>query len=132
MTRLLLTAAVTLLAAGAAQADPADGLWKTKPDDNGHFGYIQMAPCGEKLCGTLVKSFDKDGKPMKSDNIGKQIVWDMVPEGDGRYDKGKVWAPDRDQTYSAHMVLAGDSLTVAGCILGGLICRNGGAWTRVK
>ena len=35
-----------LFAAGAAFADPVEGVWKTKPDDNGNFGHIDVKPCG--------------------------------------------------------------------------------------
>ena len=133
MKRLMMTAALAIcVAAPAFASDPVEGVWQTAPDDNGNSGYIQVQPCGAKICGTLIKSFDKDGKPMQSDTVGKQIVWDMVAQGDGAYGEGKVWSPDRDKTYSSKMQLTGDSLAVSGCILGGFICRNGGTWTRVK
>lgn len=115
----------------AMAADPVEGLWKTLPDDNGKYGFVQIAPCGDKLCGTLVKAFDQSGAETPSDNIGKRIVWDMVAAGDGSYGGGKVWAPDRDKTYNSKMSLSGDSLAVSGCVLGGLICRAS-AWVRVK
>ena len=118
-----------LLMAGPVLADPVEGIWKTKPDDNGHFGHVQIAPCAEKFCGVLMKAFDGDGAVVQSDNIGKQIIWDMVAEGGGYYDSGKVWSPDRDKTYKSNMTLTGDSLAVKGCVLG--ICRDGGTWTRV-
>ena len=118
--------------AGAAlAADPVDGTWKTLPDDNGNFGYVVFAPCGGRLCGTLTKSFDSKGAPMESPNIGRKIVWDMLDRGKGHYHSGKIWAPDRDKTYASVMDLKGDTLSVAGCILGGLICRSQ-KWTRVK
>lgn len=128
--RMILAAAL-ILAAGAAAADPVEGTWKTKPDDNGNFGHVEIAPCGDKFCGTLVKSFDSSGAEMASDNIGKKIVWDMVAKGGGAYADGKVWAPDRDKTYNSKMQLSGDTLSVSGCVLGGIICRAS-AWTRVK
>lgn len=118
------------LATPALAADPLEGVWKTTPDDNGNFGHIQVAPCGAKLCGVLIKSFDGSGADMKSDNVGKRIVWDMVPTGDGGYAKGKVWSPDRDKTYKSKMQLSGNGVTVQGCVLG--ICRDGGTWTKVN
>ena len=124
-------AAVLTVAAGAAFADPAEGVWKTKPDDNGNFGHVQISPCGAKICGVLIKAFDGGGAEMASENIGKQIVWDMVPNGDGTYSSGKVWAPDRDKTYKAKMVLDGNALGVSGCVLGGAVCRES-MWSRVK
>ncbi|MCX8508440.1 MAG: DUF2147 domain-containing protein [Rhodobacteraceae bacterium] len=130
--KIHMMAAVMLLGAtGAWAADPVEGLWKTKPDDNGNYGHVEIAPCGAKLCGVLVKGFDSTGAQKPSDNIGKQIVWDMVANGDGTYGGGKVWAPDRDKTYNSKMSLSGDVLSVSGCVLGGLICRAQD-WNRVK
>jgi len=118
--------------AGAAWAgDPVEGTWKTEPDDAGNYGHIQIAPCGDKLCGTLIKGFNAEGVEGTSENIGKQIVWDMVAAGDGAYGDGQIWAPDRDKTYASKMQLSGDTLTVSGCVLGGMVCR-GQDWSRVK
>ena len=130
MKRFALIAGLILSAGAALAADPVEGVWKTKPDDNGNFGYVKVEPCGPAFCGTLIKSFDSAGAPLDSENIGKAIIWDMVAYGDGVYDDGKVWSPDRDKTYSSDMQLSGDKLSVRGCVLG--ICRDGGTWTRVK
>jgi uncharacterized protein (DUF2147 family) len=124
-------AAALILAAGTAfAADPVEGLWKTKPDDNGNFGHVEVKPCGPAFCGTLVRAFDGSGAEIDSPNIGKQIIWDMVAQGDGAYGDGKVWSPDRDKTYNSKMQLSGDGLAVKGCVMG--ICRDGGTWTRVN
>ncbi|MDZ7906608.1 MAG: DUF2147 domain-containing protein [Cypionkella sp.] len=129
MRKLTLMAAGFVFAASAALAgDAVEGVWKTKPDDNGNFGHIKVTSCGAAICGTLIKSFDKSGAPMKSDNIGKKIIWDMVPNG--TYGGGKIWSPDRDKTYNSKMTLSGNSLSVSGCVLG--ICRDGGTWSRVN
>lgn len=128
--RTAILAGALALIAGAAAADPVLGTWKTAPDDNGHFGHVQIAPCGPAFCGVLVRAFDGAGKPLESPNVGKRIVWDMQNKGDGRYADGKVWSPDRDKTYNSRMRLSGDSLSVSGCVLG--ICRDGGTWSRVK
>jgi uncharacterized protein (DUF2147 family) len=127
--RHLAVAAAVLLSATAALADPVEGTWKTKADDNGHFGHVRIAPCGPAFCGTLIEAFDATGAKISSPNIGKQIVWDMVAQGDGAYGDGKVWSPDRDKTYNSKMQLSGDALQVSGCVLG--ICRDGGTWARV-
>lgn len=123
-------AAALVFAAGAAFADPVEGTWQTIPDDNGEFGHVQVAPCGNKFCGTLIRSFTASGAPNESENIGKLIVWDMVAKGNGSYGSGKIWSPDRDKTYNSKMQLNGDTLAVEGCVL--FICRDGGTWTRVK
>ena len=129
MKKLMLTAAM-ILVAGVAMADPVEGTWKTAPDDNGNFGHVQVKACGAAFCGTLVKAFDGSGKEIKSDNVGKKIIWDMVSYPDGLYDDGKVWSPDRNKTYDSDMTLSGNTVKVRGCVMG--ICRNGGTWTKVK
>jgi uncharacterized protein (DUF2147 family) len=130
MKTFALAAALALFGTAALAADPVEGTWQTKPDDNGNFGHVQIKPCGAAFCGTLVTAFDGAGKQIESPNVGKQIVWDMVAYGDGFYDDGKIWSPDRDKTYNSEMQLNGNSLTVKGCVLG--ICRDGGTWKRVN
>jgi uncharacterized protein (DUF2147 family) len=130
MKALVFGAAALLVSALAAQADPVEGVWQTARDDNGNFGHIQIAPCGDRLCGVLIRAYNGAGQQIDSDNVGRRIVWDMVARGDGAYGKGKIWSPDRDKTYNSKMELAGDRLTVSGCVL--VICRDGGTWARVK
>ena len=129
LKKLALTAAFALLAT-TAFADPVEGVWKTKPDDNGNYGFVKVAACGPAFCGKLIKSFDSTGAELKSENVGKAIIWDMVAYPDGLYDDGQIWSPDRDKTYNSDMTLTGDKLAVRGCVFG--ICRDGGTWTRVK
>lgn len=128
--KVLTLAAGLALLAGAALADPVEGIWQTKKDDNGNYGHVQIKPCGSAFCGTLIKAFNGEGQEIESPNVGRQIVWDMVPYADGLYDDGKIYSPDRDKTYNGDMTLTGNSLAVRGCVLG--ICRDGGTWKRVK
>lgn len=123
-------AAVMAVLGTAGFADPVEGVWKTRADDDGNFGHVEITPCGPAFCGVLVKAFDSTGNERASDNIGRQIVWDMVAYPDGLYDDGKIYAPDRDKEYNGDMTLSGDRLAVRGCVLG--ICRDGGVWTRVE
>lgn len=123
-------AAVLAMVGGAAFADPVEGVWQTKKDDNGNFGHVEITPCGPAFCGVLVKAFDGAGKEIESPNVGRKIVWDMVAYADGLYDDGKIYSPDRDKEYNGDMTLAGNNLSVRGCVLG--ICRDGGTWKRVK
>lgn len=117
--------------AGAALADPVEGLWKTAPQDDGSYGFVMVAACANAICGVLVKGVNAQGETAtEGGNMGRQILWDMIPAGEGRYDGGKVWSPDRDTTYASELILDGDLLHVRGCFLG--ICRDGGTWTRVK
>ena len=129
MKRIAITAAALLALAAPAFADPLEGMWRTAQDDNGNSGLIQVAPCGNALCGTLVKSFDASGNDMASANIGRQIISQTVASGGGEY-RGKIYSPDRDKTYSSKLQLSGDTLSVSGCVIG--ICRDGGTWKKVK
>jgi uncharacterized protein (DUF2147 family) len=125
----LMLAALIALAAGAASADPLEGFWRTAQDDNGNSGLIEVKPCGEALCGTLIRAFGPDGNQIESPNIGRAIIWDTTHRGDGEY-RGRVYSPDRDAEYNSKLILTGDSLSVSGCRLG--ICREGGVWQRVR
>lgn len=128
--RTLIVAAMLAVLGGAASADPLEGLWRTAPDDNGNTGLIQVQPCGDALCGTLVQAFGPDGAEIASPNIGRQIIWDTRPQGDGATYRGRVYSPDRDQEYRSRLILSGSSLSVSGCVFG--ICREGGIWARVQ
>jgi len=122
--------ALTLgFAAHAAAADPVAGVWQTQPGDSGGFGHVRIEACGPVICGTLIRAYDAAGNRVDSDRVGTRLIWDMQPQGDGRYRDGRIYAPDRDKTYNARMELDGDRLAVSGCVLG--ICR-GQTWARVE
>ncbi|MEP0503966.1 MAG: DUF2147 domain-containing protein [Paracoccaceae bacterium] len=128
MKKLALAAIIALgTTTGAFAADPLEGLWRTTKDDNGNSGLIEVKPCGAKLCGTLIKSFDASGASVSSKQIGRKIISETVASGGGSY-KGKVYSPDRDKTYNSKLALSGNTLKVSGCVLG--ICRDGGTWSR--
>lgn len=67
----------------SVEAEPALGTWITETDD-GAYAYIKMEKCGEKICGKIVRTFDKNGE-IQSDKIGKTIVIEMVPQGNEKY-----------------------------------------------
>ena len=128
MRKLFAATALVLAGAGAAlAADPVEGVWKTEVDD-GAYAHIAITPCGADICGTIAKALDASG-PNASENVGKRIVWDMTPEGSGKYGSGKIWRPSNDKVYRSKMALNGNTLKVSGCI--GPICL-GQTWTRVQ
>ena len=129
MRKLMMMTAVLGLGAGMASAEPLLGTWLTTKDDNGHSGLIEVAPCGNALCGKLIKSYNSAGEEIPSDNIGRNIISETVPVGDGEYE-GKVYSPDRDKTYNSKLELQGDRLEVSGCVM--FICRDGGTWKKVQ
>lgn len=126
--RKFLFAAALVFGATAASADPLEGVWQTQEDD-GAYAHVTIAPCGAAFCGVITKAF-KDGGEYASPNLGKQIVIDMAPQGDGTYD-GQVWRPSNDKIYVGGIELEGDSMKLAGCVAGGLICKKQ-TWSRVK
>jgi uncharacterized protein (DUF2147 family) len=128
MKTLALTAALILVAGTAFAADPVEGVWQTQ-EDEGSYAYVTIAPCGAAFCGVISQTF-KDGAEYQSENLGRQIVIDMVPQGDGTYD-GQVWRPSNDKIYVGGIELNGDSMKLAGCVAGGLICKKQ-TWTRVN
>ena len=126
--KTMLFAAALVFGATAAMADPIEGVWKTEPDD-GSYALVKMSPCGPNYCGVISKTFNASGE-YKSPNLGKTLVIDMAPKGDGAY-AGKVWRPSNDKTYIGKMELDGDTLELAGCVAGGLLCSSQ-TWARVE
>jgi len=106
---LLLTFAIP------ASAQEVTGTWLR---DTGA-SKVRFAKCGEAVCGTISWLKDASG-PAK---LGQRIFYDMKPAAGGKWN-GSAFNPEDGKTYSGTMSLAGDTLTTAGCVLGGLICRS--------
>jgi uncharacterized protein (DUF2147 family) len=127
MRMTMMMAAGLCLAAGMTLADPVLGVWQTEVDD-GAYAHVTMAPCGPAICGTLSRSFNAAGE-YKAATLGRQLVWDMQPNGKGGYTNGKIWQPSTDKTYRSKMTLEGNRLNVSGCV--GPICKTQ-TWARVQ
>lgn len=121
-------AAAFALSAGAAAADPIEGVWQTQPDD-GSFAHVTIAPCGGAFCGTITRTF-KDRAEYASPNVGRQIVIDMAPQGGGNY-QGRVWRPANDRIYAGKASVSGNQMSLAGCVAGGLLCKSQN-WVKVQ
>jgi uncharacterized protein (DUF2147 family) len=117
------------LSAAPASADPALGLWQTQPDRKNLISHIEIRRCGAALCGRVKQAFDRAGKPVQTPNVGRELFWDLKPQGDGSYGGGVVIVPLLEVTAKASMVLSGNTLTVTGCK--GPVC-DGQTWVRVK
>ena len=98
--------AATLLLTGAVYADPIEGNWKTQT------GATAAITGGGPFTITL-----KTGK-----HAGKRIG-SFSASGGGKY-TGKITDPETDKTYSGKASLKGSSLSMSGCVLGGLICKS--------
>lgn len=129
MRNLLLAAAAVGLIGTAAQADGISGIFQTQANDKGDVGMVQFGKCGAAYCGTLVKSFHKDGTEFDSPNHGKNIVSNMTDNGNGSFSGGTIWDPGSGKTYKSKMTLSGKTLKVSGCV--SVLCRTQ-TWTKVK
>lgn len=114
--------ALASTAGGSALAQDVTGTWLR---DSGA-SRVRFAKCGEAMCGTLAWLKDPNG-PAK---VGQRIFYDMKPSGAGKW-SGSAFNPEDGKTYAGTMTLAGDKLTTAGCVLGGLICRSV-VWNRAN
>ena len=115
-TALAAVAALGMLAGIAtAGAQEVVGVWER---DTGA-SRVRFSKCGDALCGSLSWLKDQTG-PAK---VGQRIFYDMKPNGANKW-SGSAFNPEDGKTYSGTMTLSGDSLTTAGCIMGGMICRT--------
>jgi len=128
MKKVLFAAVAALGLAGAANADALEGIWQTQVDD-GSYALVTIAPCGPAFCGVISRTFNSDGE-YQSENLGRQIVIDMVAGGDGHYE-GQVWRPSNDKIYIGKMDIDGNQVRLRGCVAGGLICSSQ-TWVKVQ
>lgn len=143
MSRIFAIATSAILGLAAvtqASAGDARGNWMT---ENGR-AKIAIVNCGGALCGSIVALKEPNdpatGKPRTDTNnpdaakrtrpmIGVQIVIDMTPDTADKW-KGQVYNAEDGRTYSGSITLVNaTTLTLQGCALGGLICKNQ-TWTR--
>ncbi len=109
MRALIVTAAAifTLSAMPALAEEPIVGSWK-RPNGT----IIKYEPCGAgTYCGTV----------MTGEYKGKSIG--SMSGKDGSY-KGKVNKLDEGKTYTGKASVKGNTLSLSGCVMGGLICKS--------
>ncbi|SDF25568.1 DUF2147 domain-containing protein [Bosea robiniae] len=87
---------------------------------------VRFTKCGEAICGSLSWLKETNG-PAK---VGQRIFYDMKPNGANKW-SGSAFNPEDGKTYSGTMTLSGSTLTTAGCVMGGLICRSV-KWNRMN
>lgn len=118
----LATTAMLVISPAPTAADPS-GIWLR---ENGG-ARVRMAKCGDAICGTI--TWLKDPANTKS-KVGQRVFFDMKPNGADAW-AGKAFNPEDGQTYSGKITLSGSSMTTAGCVAGGWICRSV-SWSRVN
>ena len=129
MTRitLALAAMLPMLATGPAQAQGIAGIFQTQANDDGNIGMVQFGPCANGFCGTLIKSFDAQGRELATDKLGTVMVQGMQDQGGGRFGGGTILDPGSGKTYRSQMALEGLVLAVKGCVA--VFCKTQ-TWTR--
>lgn len=123
---------------GVALADPADafGVWQTADKD----GRVQVAPCGESACGSIVVGAPVPGRlstDMKNPNralraralAGLQILDGFTRSATG-WVNGRVYDPNSGNTYRSELLPQADgTLVLKGCF--GPFCRTE-IWRRIR
>ena len=104
---LLACAGVVLMAGPALAEEPIVGTWK-RPTGT----LIQYSSCGaDKYCGTVLTG------EYKGKSIGEM-------SGKGGSYKGQVNKLNEGKTYNGKASVSGNTLSLSGCVLGGLICKS--------
>ena len=122
MIKLMAVALLTMASAAHAAEPSPQGLW-ARGDGKAR---VEIAPCGADLC--AVNTWIKQG--IKDEKVGDKLVMTVKPGKSGIW-TGKAFDPQRNLSYKLTITVASAStMTTAGCILGGLLCKNMG-WTRL-
>ena len=125
-------ALTTLFIAASAVAQPrattpVEGYWKNPIGS----AIIQIAPCGETLCGKVVWASARGQREVakNTSNVVGTTVLTNLKYARGHW-AGSLYVPDDDIHVSAKLQLIGDGrMKLTGCGLMGLICRTQ-IWTR--
>ena len=122
-------ALIGLALTGAAYArSPIEGRWaKGKLQ-------IDIKPCGQTLCGTVVKASRKQQARAErgsgTDLIGATLIRDIRPTGPRNY-RARVFVPDRNMNATGTIrQVSPNQLKVQGCVLL-LVCKSAN-WVRVN
>lgn len=129
------------IGAASAQDQGALGFWTTDKG-KGRVEIVQCAAPKQGLCGTIVwisEPNDKQGKPQTDKGnknaslrsrpiIGLPIFEGWREAGANKW-KGAVYDPEDGQNYDIDITLAGDKLTLRGCIA--FLCESE-TWERYR
>lgn len=137
LTAVAIAAVSIVSTASADQANPVAGTWGAKAMGGVE---IEIAACGDALCGTFKKFYrEKPGEPLLDENnedpalrtrplIGVKFIEGMRG-GPSEWTGGKLYYPNTGSSYDAAISLvAPDQLKLKVCL--GTTCREQ-VWTRV-
>lgn len=122
LRRISAFGALLLIPTTAIATGDAKGTWLVAERD----ARVRIDSCGEALCGWI--AWMKG--PTSFAKVGQRVLWDMRSNGDGVW-TGKAFDPRDGKTYSGKLTVSGNSLTMTGCVLGGLFCRSQ-SWARAR
>lgn len=122
------TLTIATVPAAASAKSPLEGRWKNGPME------VVIAPCGGKLCGTVVKASPKQQAKAErgsdTDLVGARLIENIEPTGPGTY-RGRVFVADQGVHANGTIrQVSRNQLKVKGCVLG-VICRSK-TWDRVR
>ncbi len=112
-------AAGFLVASSAAYAASPYGTW-LRPSNGAH---VKVFKCG----GGIGMRVTKSKTPSK---VGKTIMCGAKKTGANTW-TGNLLNLDDGQTYSGKVKVNGNSMSLSGCILGGIICKSDN-WRRIR
>ncbi len=118
--------AVTLFMLAAIALQPAavgiDGRWVNP----GGSVIIDIAPCGEARCGTVIWASDQakaDARKGTDQLVGSDLLTGLTERKPGQW-RGKLFIPDQNMRATANIQLLGErQLKVSGCALK-VLCRS--------
>ncbi|ACA18697.1 conserved hypothetical protein [Methylobacterium sp. 4-46] len=130
---LIALLALTMPALAQPRLDPS-GTWLTAGGD----AHIRITRCGQGYCSTVAKVLTGEAKDVHNPDpalrarsmVGVALSTDMRPTGEGW--EGSLYNFRDGKTYTGKLAVKGpNALELAGCVLGGLICKRQ-IWSRVN
>jgi uncharacterized protein (DUF2147 family) len=108
------------------EADVILGEWYTDGDES----VVEIYKCDDRYCGKIVwlkEPLTEDGEKKTDQNnpdeslrdreiIGLNIVENFKYDGDGEWEDGTIYDPNKGKTYSCKAKLEGDTLKIRGYI----------------
>jgi len=109
-----LAALLTIGAAGAAER-PYIGAW-ARADGKTR---IRVVSCGAAVCArnTWVR------RGVAGEKVGDRLILKIRAAGAGRW-SGSAFDPQRSETYSIRVYVAGRRMTTRGCMMDGFMCES--------
>lgn len=118
-----------LIAAAQPNASSITGRWKS-PGGN---SIIDIAPCGDQMCGTVAwasAKAKKDAAKATDQLVGTQLLTGVTPAKGGQW-QGKLFIPDKNMRVTAKIqAVSASQLKVSGCVAGKSLCKSA-LWTRL-